>query len=653
MKEVKNNAIQKTESIVEANENKKNNANLKNSKNNKKANRQKLLKKKQEERQRLAEIKKAKKDEAKRQKLLKKERLLEKRKAEKLERLENARLKKEKAIKARNEKLRLRAKKREDLKALKLKQKEERLKRRELLKHETKAEREKRLAKEKSEKLEFRRQKLEDKKAKRLEQAKERSAKRAEAKQKRQELAEERRQKRLLKSQERRERRKNNKGIGGWIAAVVSLGCTVLVLAGLLTLTVFTPIDDYLNNNTAIEKSFYDLVGYVDNLDVNLSKLTVSQDNGEKQKILGEVRVQSNLATASISSLPLQDEDKFYTTKFINQVGDFAKYLNNKLIDGKSLSQSDIDTINKMYEITNKLKGELSSLSSQIDENFNFASIYEGKQDNIVISKFIELESNSVDYPHMIYDGAFSEGAKSKDAKALKGLKEVSKMDAEKQLKSYFKNYSLSEVTLMGEVTSANIECYDFDCKTEDGTMLTAQISKLGGKLLLFNYFKDCNENKVDDETCQNVAEEFLKSIGVNNVKAVWKSDSLNTVTFNFCSVVDGVICYSDLIKVNVCKERGVVSGIEASSYYLNYTQRSVNKATISLNEASKKVNENIQIENSRLAIIPVGISSEVLAYEFVGEYNGETYYVYIDSQTGKEVEIFKVVKTTEGTLLM
>ena len=45
--------------------------------------------------------------------------------------------------------------------------------------------------------------------------------------------------------------------------------------------------------------------------------------------------------------------------------------------------------------------------------------------------------------------------------------------------------------------------------------------------------------------------------------------------------------------------------------------------------------------------------SKEVLTYEFMGERNGDTYYVYIDANTGVEVDIFKVVKTTEGTLLM
>ena len=59
-----------------------------------------------------------------------------------------------------------------------------------------------------------------------------------------------------------------------------------------------------------------------------------------------------------------------------------------------------------------------------------------------------------------------------------------------------------------------------------------------------------------------------------------------------------------------------------------------------------------MEISSSRLAIIPYG-SYEKLAYEFNGVNNGDTYYIYIDVETGKELEIFKVVKTTEGTLLM
>ena len=62
---------------------------------------------------------------------------------------------------------------------------------------------------------------------------------------------------------------------------------------------------------------------------------------------------------------------------------------------------------------------------------------------------------------------------------------------------------------------------------------------------------------------------------------------------------------------------------------------------------------DGIEIQTSRLALVPFGEKSEKLCYEFSGEYEGQTYYVYIDANTLHQVEMFKVVESTEGTLLM
>ena len=50
---------------------------------------------------------------------------------------------------------------------------------------------------------------------------------------------------------------------------------------------------------------------------------------------------------------------------------------------------------------------------------------------------------------------------------------------------------------------------------------------------------------------------------------------------------------------------------------------------------------------------MPVGDSAEKLCYEFSGELNGDTYYVYIDAISGRQVEMFKVIDSEEGSLLM
>lgn len=628
MEENKNNAIEKTEYLAREPEVKKSQTTNKNKK--KKTNHAKKTSndKRAKVREQKAEVKHKRAMERRKAKEEKKKAILEKK-----EQAKKAKLQKQAEIKrARLEKNHARENKKAELKRLRLQKKEERIKRKEFLKHESKEERNARIAKEREAKLALKRERLADERARRLERQ------------------EERRQKRAMKSHERREKRK--RGLGGWLAAVISLGCAVLILGSLLTLTYFTPLDDYMMTNTAEESSFYDLVGCVDNLDVNLSKLVVSNDSEKQQKLLSEVRVQSNLAVSSLGTLALQDENKFYTTKFINQVGDFAKYLENKLIDGEKLNAEDIKTLKAMHKINSELKLSLSELASNIDKDFNFKSIYEGKEDNLLISKFNELESNATNYPHMIYDGAFADNVKKSESKFLNGFEKVSKAEAEENFKKYFSKYNVKDVELIGETISDKIECYDFEGTTEDGTTLTAEISKKGGKLILFNHYKDCTKKVYSAKDLEKVADKFLENVGYKGLKAVWMAEGNNYVSFNYASVVDGIICYSDLIKVNVCSERGIVSGIEASAYALNHVERNLPEIKISLEDAKAKVYGEIDINSSRLAIIPYG-SKEKLAYEFNGVNNGDTYYIYLDVETGKELEIFKVVKTTEGTLLM
>ena len=107
------------------------------------------------------------------------------------------------------------------------------------------------------------------------------------------------------------------------------------------------------------------------------------------------------------------------------------------------------------------------------------------------------------------------------------------------------------------------------------------------------------------------------------------------------------------MVKVNVCRERGIVSAIDADGYYMNHTRRTFDKPLHSMEEAAAKLNVNLSVVSASEAVIPVGNGKEKAAYEFIGEYEGEIYYVYIDARTLKQADIFKVVDTDEGRLLV
>ena len=124
-------------------------------------------------------------------------------------------------------------------------------------------------------------------------------------------------------------------------------------------------------------------------------------------------------------------------------------------------------------------------------------------------------------------------------------------------------------------------------------------------------------------------------------------------VARNLAYTKNDTIVYSDLVKIRVCAETKMVIGLEATGYYTNHTERVLNAPKLTKTQAQNKVSENILVETSRLVVVPIGTTSEKLCYEFMGEYDGSTYYVYIDAINGKQVEMFKVIESTEGTLLM
>ena len=73
----------------------------------------------------------------------------------------------------------------------------------------------------------------------------------------------------------------------------------------------------------------------------------------------------------------------------------------------------------------------------------------------------------------------------------------------------------------------------------------------------------------------------------------------------------------------------------------------------LKVEDAEKRISADIEVETSRLALIPLSSGKEVLTYEFSGKGSDGTYYVYIDAISGKEVQIFKVVSSNDGDLLL
>lgn len=557
-------------------------------------------------------------------------------------RLEAREQKKLEAAKIRAEKKQKRLEKRLDAKqkrldriaAVKEKRAEAREKRRErrdMLKHETKEARIERKRQARVAKTEARVAKREaamaDRRAKREHRLKVRAEKRAEKNEKR-----------------------HAPGFGGWLAAVISLGVVTLALGSMLTYGWINMDGMTADMATIHTESMYELNSIVDNLDTNLAKARVANTRNEQVKLLSNVAIESEMAETLLERLPVDTQFTQNVTSFVNKMGDSAQSMLYSVASGKKLTDSQIATIEHMYKTNLQLKQSINELTANCTGK-EMLKAMRGKKDNLMLVSFGEMENNVVETPKEIHDGPFAENIKKVSAKNLAGLEEITCAQAEKLAAKYFESYKVSDVKCTGEVTAESLTCYNVTMQTKDGEM-SAQLSKQGGKVVEFNSYKDCNDKNFSVERCVDIAQDFLKALGFKNMKAVWTSENGTTCNLNFAYEQNGVVIYPDMVKVKVCEERGIVTGMEGLAYVLNHTQRELGSAKISKSDAKAVLNGGFEAEGSRLCLIPVD-GGEVLCYEFYGTYGGNDYYIYVDAATGNEVEVFTVIGTAQGKALM
>lgn len=558
-----------------------------------------------------------------------------KREAHEQKKLEAARIRAEKKQKRLEKKLDAKQKRLDRIAAMKEKRAEAREKRRErrdTLKHESKEARIERKREERNAKIQARVAKREaamaDKRAKREHRLKVRAEKRAEKNEKR-----------------------HAPGFGGWLAAVISLGVVTLALGSMLTYGWISMDGMTADMATVHTESLYELNSIVDNLDTNLSKVRVANTAGEQVRLLSDVAIESEMAETILERLPMDTQLTQNMTSFVNKMGDSAQSMLYSVASGKKLTDSQIATIEHMYRTNLQLKQTINELTANCNGK-EMLKAMRGKGNSLMFVTFGEIENNVVETPKEIHDGPFAENIKKVSAKNLDGLKEITSSQAEELAKKYFESYKVSSTSCTGEVTAENLTCYNVTMQTKDGEM-SAQLSKQGGKVVEFNSYKDCSGKNFSVERCITIAEDFLQSLGFKGMKAVWTSENGTTCNLNFAYEQNGVVIYPDMVKVKVCEERGIVTGMEGLAYVLNHTtDRNIGSAKISKSEAKAVLNGGFNVETSRLCLIPVD-GEEVLCYEFYGTFDNSDYYIYVDAATGNEVEVFTVIGTAQGRALM
>ena len=396
---------------------------------------------------------------------------------------------------------------------------------------------------------------------------------------------------------------------------------------------------------TRIENLYHRIDDDLNDVDVSLSKLSAAASPRQSVLLLGDVWRATGSAGAAMALLPLSHADSCQMSQFITRCGDYAHALMGRVLQGRALTDQDKKQLQDMRSACAAIR----QVAGDAIQRGDFVAV-----DNVDGGCYTESQSEAAisEYPTLIYDGPFSESAENQAPKAVLGER-ITARQAEDLAGRLFPG---GKVIATAYVPGA-LSVYELSLDTADRGSVSVSLTERGGELLSFMAAPTGDKNDppsdAESEKLQQAALAFLQELGIEDPAAAYAQYYQGTAVLNFAPRQAGVILYSDLVKVYVDRETGEVMGLDARNYRLNHRTRDLPAPEISQKRAADYVSGSLRVEQVSLALIPLTPETEVLCYEFKARSDDTFYIVYINALTGQEEQIFQVINSAEGDLVV
>ena len=396
---------------------------------------------------------------------------------------------------------------------------------------------------------------------------------------------------------------------------------------------------------TRIENLYHRIDDDLNDVDVSLSKLSAAASPRQTVLLLGDVWRATGSAGAAMALLPLSHADSCDMSQFVTRCGDYAHALMGRVLQGLALTDEDKRQLQDMRTACAQIRqvaGDAIQSGDYVAADAVDGGCYQQTQSEAAISE----------YPTLIYDGPFSESAENQAPQSDPGQR-ITAQQAQTAAQKLFPG---GQIQAWAYVPGA-LPVYELTVNTTDRGLVSLSLTERGGQMLSFmaSPTGDRNDPPSDQESerLKATALSFLQELGVEDPAAAYAQYYQGLAVLNFAPRQDGVILYSDLVKVYLDRDTGEVMGLDARNYRLNHRTRALPRPQISERQAAEYVSDSLHIEHTDLALIPLTQQTEVLCYEFKATRDGTFYIVYVNALTGEEEQIFQVINSEEGDLVV
>lgn len=416
----------------------------------------------------------------------------------------------------------------------------------------------------------------------------------------------------------------------------------------------------YMTNN--YQHAFDELVTAVGEMDSALQKSVYATSPALASAVCTELFGKAMTAQMSLGVLPFSTYELEQTAGFISRVGDYAFALSRAAAAGEAISESQRESLKALSKASATLSEGMKSLQTDMmDGVLTMDELYKSERlldraeaeelPSTVGSSMRLIEEEFPELPALIYDGPFSNHLTDKTPVMLEDAEEIDE-NAGREIAAAFLRIGHTRVYPAGQ-SGGELPCLIYQAERNSGDTVTVAVTKQGGKVLsMLSSHQNVGGEGMDTAEALRRAADFLSSRGYRNMDETYYMVQDGVLTVNYASTKGNVRLYPDLIKVSVAMDNGEVCGFEALGYISSHGDRSLPEAKVSSEEAAGRLPEELQVESSRLAVIPTAGGQERFCHEFVC-LNGDEqrFIVYVNAVSGEQEKILILLEDENGSL--
>ena len=329
--------------------------------------------------------------------------------------------------------------------------------------------------------------------------------------------------------------------------------------------------------------------------------------------------------------------------------------MSSKIAKGEKITEEEFNNLKSLGEYAKTVNTQIKDVMAGLDSESSRISFLENNNKNSLVQttssiaeSFKDINNQFTNYPTLIYDGPFSDHIMNMKSKFLEGKAEISKEDAAKKVASFLK-VDLKTVKYIGE-SSGNLPTYKFTVNNEEEVSVT----KNEGYINCILKNKDVQELKLNYENAKKIAKDFMSKNNIENMKESYYIIDNGICTINYAYEKENVIYYKDLIKIGIALDTGEIVYFDSTGYLMNHTERDLPKDIITSKKAEESISKKLKIKNWTMAMVPTSGLNETFCYAFECEgENKDRVLVYINAKTGLEEQIYVVIESDNGILVM